>query len=98
MADSRIDSISHRRTTQQSAALTMRRSGKTPGLWFVAVAAVSFMVCLASFAARHIDLGVSAASCTLLAAGAALASRATETRRIRQVQRDWNSGRRGVPR
>lgn len=96
MADSRIDSIDHHRAARQSAALTMRSSAKTSGLLFVAVAAVSFLVCLASFANRQVDMGVSAASVTLLAAGASLASRASETRRIRQVQRDWNNSRHGV--
>jgi hypothetical protein len=96
MADPRVDPIDHHRTTQPSAALTMRSSAKTSGLWFVAVAAASFVVCLASFATRHVDMGVSAASITLLAAGASLASRATETRRVRQIQRDWNNTRRGV--
>jgi uncharacterized membrane protein len=95
MADSRIDSIDHDLIAQQSAALT-HSSAKNSGLLFVAVAVVSFVVCLASFATRHVDMGVSAASITLLAAGASLASRATEIRRLRQVQRDWQNTRHGV--
>jgi hypothetical protein len=95
MADPRIDSIDHDLITPQSAAPT-HSSAKNSGLLFVAVALVSFVVCLASFATRHVDMGVSAASITLLAAGASLASRATETRRLRQVQRDWQNTRHGV--
>jgi len=96
MAVSRVDLVDHHRITQQSAALTMRSSAHTSGLLFVAVAVVSFVVCLASFATRHVDMGVSAASITLLAAGASLASRATETRRVRQLQRESNNIRHGA--
>jgi hypothetical protein len=49
------------------------------------------MVCVSSLATRHIDAGVGAASISLLAAGASLAYRSAELRRVRQVQRDWDS-------
>jgi hypothetical protein len=70
-----------------------KSSATTSGLLFVAVSVVSFVVSLASFAVRQIDVGVGAASVTLLAAGASLAWRATDARRDRQVQRDWDSTR-----
>jgi hypothetical protein len=64
-------------------------------LAFAAVAVVAFVVCLASFAVRQVDVGIGAASVALLAAGAALAWLAMEARRVRQVQRDWSSAHRG---
>jgi peptidoglycan/LPS O-acetylase OafA/YrhL len=69
-------------------------TNKRPGLLLVALAVAALVVCVASFAARQIDIGVGAASVSLLAAGASLACRSTDVRRVRQVQRDWNSARR----
>jgi hypothetical protein len=66
-------------------------TAKRSGLFLVAMAVASLVVCMASFAARQIDIGVGAASVSLLAAGASLAYRSAEVRRVRQVQRDWNS-------
>ena len=56
------------------------------------LALVSFVVCLTSFAFRQIGVGVSAASITLLAVGAALSSLSVEARRFRDGQRRWASG------
>jgi hypothetical protein len=66
-------------------------TAKRPGLLLVAMAVASLLVCVASFAARQIDVGVGAASVSLLAAGASLACRSAEVRRVRQVQRDCDS-------
>jgi hypothetical protein len=79
--------------------LTEEKAGAAahhPGLVLVAIAVVSFVVCVASFATRHIDAGVGAASVSLLAAGASLAYRSAELRRVRQVQRDWDSAQHSV--
>ena len=78
--------------------LTEEKAGaaRRPGLVLVAIAVVSFVVGGASFATRHIDAGVSAASISLLAAGASLAYRSAELRRVRQVQRDWDSAQHSV--
>ncbi len=65
---------------------------KRPGLLLVALTVASLVVCVASFAARQIDVGVGAASVSLLAAGASLACRSAEVRRAHQVQREWYSG------
>jgi hypothetical protein len=54
----------------------------------VAITVVSLVVCVVSFTTRHIDAGVSAASLCLLAAGASLAYRSADVRRLRQRQRD----------
>ena len=62
---------------------------RRPGLLLVALAVASLLVCVASFATRQIDVGVGAASVSLLAAGASLACRSAEVRRARQVQREW---------
>ena len=85
MGDTTIDPVDRRRTSQPLAGLSL-----------VGVAVVSFVVCLASFAVRQIDVGVTAASVTLLAAGPALAWLAMEARRVRQVEREWDSAHHGV--
>jgi hypothetical protein len=95
MGDTASDPIDHQRTTQPLAGETMKNTAKTPGLAFAAVAVVAFVVCLASFAVRQVDVGIGAASVALLAAGAALGWLAMEARRVRQVQRDWSSAHRG---
>jgi hypothetical protein len=64
---------------------------KRPELFLVAIAVVSFVFCVVSFAMRQIDVGVGAASVSLLTIGASLACRSAEVRRVRQVQRDWES-------
>ena len=94
MGDTASDPIDHQRTTQPLAGETMKNTAKAPGLAFVAVAVVAFVVCLASFAVRQVDVGIGAASVALLAAGAALAWLAMEARRVRQVQREWSSAHR----
>jgi hypothetical protein len=92
MGDTAIEAVDHHSATRPPpAGGTTENSAKTSVSVFVAVSVASFIVCLASFANRQIDLGVGAASVTLLAAGAAMAWRATEARRVRQVQRDRGS-------
>ena len=90
MADDAHDPIDHHRTTQPLAAETMKNTAKTPGLIFLAVAAVAFVICLVSFAVRQVNVGLGAAIVALLAAGAALAWLTMEGRRVRQVQREWS--------
>jgi len=93
MGDIVIEDIDHS-TTAQNPTDEMTTSSETMSvLLFVAVSVVSFVICLASFAIRQIDVGVGAASVTLLAAGASMAWRATEARRVRQLQRDWHRAR-----
>ena len=91
MGDTARDPIDHHRTTQPLAGETMKNTAKTRGLLLVAVAVVAFVVCLASFAIRQVDVGIGAAIVALLAAGAALAWLAMEARRVRQVEREWES-------
>jgi hypothetical protein len=86
-----ITVVDHQRPAQPVTGEAVNIAGKRPGLFLVAMAALSFVVCVTSFATRHIDAGVGAASISLLAAGASLAYRSTEIRRIRQVQRDWDN-------
>ena len=96
MGDDASDPIDHHRTTQPLAGETMKNTAKTPGLVFVAVAVVAFVICLASFAVRQVSVGVGAAIVALLAAGAALAWLTMEGRRVRQVQREWSRTRHDV--
>jgi hypothetical protein len=66
----------------------MKNTAKTPGLVLVATSVVAFVVCVASFAIRQVDVGVGAAIVALSTAGAALAWLAMEARRVRHVQRE----------
>lgn len=91
MGGTASDPIDHQRTTQPLARETMKNTAKVPGLAFVAVAVLAFVVCLASFAVRQVNVGIGAAIVALLAAGAALAWVAMEARRVRQVQRERSS-------
>jgi hypothetical protein len=91
MGGTAVAAVDHHSSTQSQAGEMIKNSAATSGLVFVAVSVASFVVCLASFAIRQIDVGVGAASVTLLAAGASLAWRASDERRARQVQRDWDS-------
>jgi len=96
MGDTASDPVDHQRTTQPLAGETMKNTAKAAGLAFVAVAAAAFVVCLASFAIRQVNVGIDAAIVALLAAGAALAWLTMEARRVRQVERDWSSAHRGA--
>jgi hypothetical protein len=94
MGGTAIEAVDHHSTTARQPVGEMTRSSdRIAVLLFVALSVVSFVVCLASFANRQIDVGVAAASVTLLAAGASMAWRATEARRVRQLQRDWERAR-----
>jgi hypothetical protein len=96
MGDDASDPIDHHRTTQPPAGETMKNTAKAPGLVFVAMAVLAFVICVASFAVRQVSVGVGAAIVALLAAGAALAWLAMEGRRVRQVQREWRRAHRGA--
>ena len=89
MGDDASDPIDDHRTTRPLAGETMKKTAKAPGLVFLAVAAVAFVICLASFAVRQVSVGLGAAIVALLAAGAGLAWLTMEGRRVRQVQREW---------
>ena len=60
------DPIDHHRTTQRRDADT----AKVPGLLLSRWPSVAFVVCLASFAVRQVNVGIGAAIVALLAAGA----------------------------
>jgi uncharacterized membrane-anchored protein len=92
MGDTASDPIDHQRTTQRLTGETLKNTAKAPGLALVAV--VAFVVCLAGFAVRQVNVGIGAAIVALLAVGAALAWLAMEARRVRQVQREWSSAHR----
>jgi multisubunit Na+/H+ antiporter MnhB subunit len=96
MGDTASDPIDHQRTTQPLTGETLKNTAKAPGLAFVAVAVLAFVVCLAGFAVRQVNVGIGAAIVALLAAGAALAWLAMEARRVRQVQRESSSAHRHV--
>ena len=96
MGDDARDPIDQHRTAQPPAVETMKNPAKGQGLVYAAVAAVAFVICLASFAVRQVSVGLGAAIVALLAAGAALAWLTMEGRRVRQVQREWSRTRHDV--
>jgi uncharacterized membrane-anchored protein len=90
MGDTSRDPIDHHRTTRPRAGESMKSGLKTPGR-LLAVGVVAIVVCLASFAQRQVTVGIGAIAVALLATGAGFAWLGMESRRIRQVQRDWKS-------
>src|SRR6201996_9287244 len=95
MGDTSRDPIDHQRTTQPRVGESMKSGVKTPGLLLLAVGVVAIVVCLASFAGRQVTVGIGAIAVPLLATGAGFAWLGMESRRVRQVQRQWKSSRRG---
>jgi uncharacterized membrane protein YcjF (UPF0283 family) len=91
MGDTSRDPIDHHRATRTRAGESMKSGVKTPGLLLLAVGVVAIVVCLASFAQRQVTVGIGAIAVALLATGAGFAWLGMESRRIRQVQRDWKS-------
>jgi hypothetical protein len=83
--------IDHQNIAKSPTGEAVTSAAKRPELFLVATAVMSFVVCVVSFATRQIDVGVGAASVSLLTTGASLAYRSAEVRRVRQVQRDWES-------
>lgn len=94
MGDTSEDPIDHHRTTDPRAGESMKSGVKTPGLILLAVGVVAIVVCLASFAGRHVTVGIGAIAVALLAIGAGFAWLGMESRRVRQVQREWQSSHR----
>jgi Flp pilus assembly protein TadB len=94
MGDTSHDPIDHHRTTDPRAGESMKSGVKTPGLLLLAVGVVAIVVGLASFAERQVTVGICAIAVALLATGAGLAWLGMESRRVRQVQREWKSSHR----
>jgi hypothetical protein len=88
--------IDHQPTAQPLTGEAVNTAANRLGLVLVAMAVVSFVASVGSFASGQIDAGVGAASMSLLAAGASLAYRSAELRRVRQVQRDGDKVHRGA--
>jgi len=68
----------------------MKNGAKSPGLVLLAAGVVAFVICLAAFAQGASSIGVTAAIVALLAAGAGFAWLGMESRRIRDLQREWD--------
>jgi hypothetical protein len=99
MGDTSRDPIDHHRTTDPRAGESMKSGAKTPGLFLLATAVLAFVICVASFAQRQVTVGVAALAVALLATGAGFAWLGMESRRVREVQREWKSShRRGTER
>lgn len=96
MGDTTRDPIDHHRTTRSRAGESMKSGLKTPGLLLLAAGLVAFVICLASFAYRAVAVGVTGAVVALLATGAGFAWLGMDSRRIRQVQREWSNAHHGA--
>ena len=88
--------IDHQPTAQPLTGAAVNTAANRPKFVLVAMVVVALMASVGSFATRQIDAGVGAASMSLLAAGASLAYRSAELRRVRQVQRDGDKTHRGA--
>jgi hypothetical protein len=95
MGDTSRDPIDHHRTTRQRAGESMKSGARMPGLVLLAAGVVAFVICLAGFATRAVTFGVGAAVVALLAIGAGFAWLGMDSRRVRQVERDWSSAHHG---
>jgi uncharacterized membrane protein YcjF (UPF0283 family) len=91
MGDTSRDPIDHHRTRQPRAGESMKSGVTTPGFVLLAVGVVAFVVCLDSFAQHQVAVGIGAVAVALLATGAGFGWLGMESRRIRQVQRQWRS-------
>jgi hypothetical protein len=91
MGDTSRDPIDHHRTTRPRAGESLKSGVKTPGLLLLAVGVVAIVVCLSGFAERQVTVGIVAMAVALLASGAGFAWLGMESRRVRQVQREWKS-------
>jgi tellurite resistance protein TehA-like permease len=94
MGDTSRDPIDHHRSTQPLAGESMKSGAQTPGLLLLAVGVVAIVVCLASFAQRHVTVGICAIAVALFAIGAGFAWLGMESRRVRQIQREWKASHR----
>lgn len=82
-----MDTVSADHYAHSADATAASTGSITPGLILSATVAVSFIVCLAGFAARQIGVGLGAACVMLLASGLTLSWLTSESRRIRDAQR-----------
>jgi len=96
MADPGFEPLDRHRAADSFTGETTPATGNMAGALLATLAAVSFVVCLAGFAAKQITVGVDATIVTLLAAGAALSWQATQVRRSRQAQREGDAAHRGA--
>jgi hypothetical protein len=91
MGDTSRDPIDHHRTTEPRAGESMKNGVRTPGFVLLAAGLMAFVVCLASFAQKQVEIGIGAVAVALFATGAGFAWLGMESRRIRQVQREWKN-------
>jgi archaellum biogenesis protein FlaJ (TadC family) len=83
------DPVDHSRTTRPHAGESMKDNVIMPALIVIGVALVSFVACLAAFATKHSDVGLTLAAFS--AAGFIIGGMwvALEHRRIRRIEERW---------
>jgi hypothetical protein len=96
MGDTSSDPIDHHRTTRPRAGESMKSGLKAPGLLLLGAGLVAFVVCLAGFAQQAVAVGVTCAVVALLAIGAGFAWLGMDSRRVRQLERDWSNAHNGA--
>jgi archaellum biogenesis protein FlaJ (TadC family) len=83
------DPVDHARTTRPHAGESMKDNLILPALIVIGVSLVTFVACLAAFATRHHDVGLTLAA--LAAAGFVIGGMwlALEHRRVRHIEERW---------
>lgn len=83
------DPVDHTRTTRTHAGESMKDNVIMPALVVIAVALVLFVGCLAAFATRHHDVGLTLGA--LSAAGFVVGAlwMAVEHHRVRRIEERW---------
>lgn len=83
------DPVDHSRTTRPHAGESMKDNVIMPALIVIGVALVTFVACLAAFATKHQDVGLTLAAFS--AAGFVIGGLwlALEHRRVRRIEERW---------
>lgn len=83
------DPVDHARTTRPHAGESMKDNKIMPGLIVIGVALVLFVACLAAFATKHHDVGLTLATLSgggfIIGGGWLL----TEHMRVRRIEEHW---------
>jgi hypothetical protein len=91
LVDTSNDPIDHHRTSRPRVGQTLKSPAKEPGLLFMAAGLVAYGICLASFAHRQVEAGVTAALISLVAVATGGVWLWKEARRVRKLENDYNA-------
>lgn len=83
------DPVDHARTTRPHAGKSLKDTKNMPAFILLGVALVSFVACLAAFAAAHHGVGVTLAVLAAIVFAASMLWFALAHRRVRQLEQRW---------